>query len=134
VSVKVVAASPASSPNPPTVTASPVRNDFFLPTTPLCLRRRCPEMPRHIKPILGRIMVVAVTTHAFPHRGVATRTVALAIFTYAFRKEFRADNPVRGVMRFADSWRERRLTDEECSGSALGTALENAAIEDSDRR
>jgi integrase len=63
-------------------------------------------------------------------RGVATRTVGLlgAIFTYAIRKKFRADNPVRGVMRFADGRRQRRLTDLEYR--AIGTAFENAVVED----
>jgi integrase len=37
----------------------------------------------------------------------------------------RADNPVRGVMRFADGRRERRLSDEEYE--ALGMALAKAA-------
>jgi len=36
-----------------------------------------------------------------------------AIFTYAVRHRMRVDNPVRGVMRFADGRRERRLSDEE---------------------
>lgn len=63
-------------------------------------------------------------------RGVATRTVGLlgAIFTYAIRKKLRADNPVRGVMRFADGRRERWLTDLEYR--TIGMALENAAIDD----
>jgi integrase len=115
------------------------------------------RIARHIKPILGRMTVAAVmaddveammhsisegitaaTTKTKPRgvsvvrggRGVATRTVGLlgAIFTYAVRKKFRVDNPVRGVMRFADGRRERRLTDQEYR--AIGTALENAAIED----
>jgi integrase len=115
------------------------------------------RIARHIKPILGRMTVAAVTTdnvesmmHAILEgataattktkprgvsvvrggRGVATRTVGLlgAIFTFAIRKKFRADNPVRGVMRFADGRRLRRLTDQEYR--AIGTALENAVIED----
>jgi integrase len=115
------------------------------------------RIARHIKPILGRMTIAAVTAddvesmmHAIlkgttasttktkPRgvsvvrggRGVATRTVGLlgAIFTYAIRKKFRADNPVRGIMRFADGRRERRLTDLEYR--AIGTALESAAIED----
>jgi integrase len=115
------------------------------------------RIARHIKPILGRMTVVAVTAddvesmmHAISEgttaattktkprgvsvvrggRGVATRTVGLlgAIFTYAIRKKFRADNPVRGVMRFADGRRQRRLTDLEYR--AIGTAFENAVVED----
>ena len=56
-------------------------------------------------------------------RGTATRTVGLlgAIFTYALRHRMRADNPVRGVVRFADGRRERRLSDSEYV--ALGAAL-----------
>jgi integrase len=50
-----------------------------------------------------------------------------AIFTYAARKKLRADNPVRGVMRFADGRRERRLTDLEYR--AIGRALEKATID-----
>lgn len=115
------------------------------------------RITRHIKPILGRMTLAAVTTddveammHAISDgataattktkprgvsvvrggRGVATRTVGLlgAIFTYAIRKKFRADNPVRGVMRFADGRRQRRLTDLEYR--AIGTALEIAAIDE----
>jgi integrase len=60
-------------------------------------------------------------------RGVAGRTVGLlgAIFTYAARKGMRIDNPVQGVMRFADQRRARRLTNDEYQ--QLGRALSIAA-------
>ena len=63
-------------------------------------------------------------------RGVASRTLGLlgAIFTYSIRNGLRTDNPAHAIMRFADGRRERRLTDQE--HIALGTALENAAVED----
>lgn len=114
------------------------------------------RIARHIKPLLGDIMVPAVTTddvevmmHAIAAgttaakaktkprglsvvrggRGVASRTVGLlgAIFTYAIRKKLRPDNPVRGVMRYADGQRERRLTDLEYQ--AIGMALAKAAAD-----
>ncbi len=110
----------------------------------------------HIKPLLGRLAVVAVSRADIdkmmhdiasgktkrdprkigPHavsmvrggRGVATRTVGLlgAIFTYAMRKDLRTDNPVRGVQRPADGHRERRLTDDEYR--KLGNAMRAAAL------
>jgi hypothetical protein len=59
-------------------------------------------------------------------KGTATRTVGLlgAIFAYAVRYRMRPDNPVHGVMRFADGRRGRRLQDEEYA--ALGEALRKA--------
>ncbi len=112
------------------------------------------RIERHIKPQLGRMTVAAVTRddienfmHAVAEgetkasiktkkrglarvrggRGTATRTVGLlgAIFTYSVRHRMRTDNPVHGVMRFADGRRERRLDDDEYA--ALGDALKAAA-------
>src|SRR4051794_12172925 len=56
-------------------------------------------------------------------RGAATRTVGLlgAIFSHAVRAGIRADNPVAGIIRFADGRRERRLTD--CEYHQLGEAM-----------
>jgi Arm DNA-binding domain len=101
------------------------------------------RIERHIKPLLGRRAVAAVTRQdieAFLHdvaagktagktktakkrglahvrggRGTASRTTGLlgAIFAYAVRHRMRRDNPVHGVVRPADGHRERRLTDAE---------------------
>ena len=61
--------------------------------------------------------------------GTASRTVGMlgAIFVYAISKGMRDDNPVRGVVRFADNRRERRLSDGEYH--RLGTTLATAADE-----
>ena len=113
------------------------------------------RVERHIKPLLGRHTVSAVTrddVENFMHqiaegktatriktgkvrglanvrggRGAATRTVGLlgAIFSYAVRHNMRGDNPVRGVERFADSHRRRRLREEEYE--AVGDAIREAA-------
>jgi integrase len=117
------------------------------PSTLLTDRGR---ITRHIKPLLGRLGVAAVDradVERFMHavaegktagriktgryglarvqggKGTATRTVGLlgAIFTYAVRQGVRTDNPVHGVMRYADGRRERRLSDDEYA--ALGAAL-----------
>src|SRR5258708_3237027 len=60
-------------------------------------------------------------------QGPASRPGGLvgAIFTYAVRHRMRADNPVHGVMRFADGRRERRLSDDEYA--AFGEGLRQAA-------
>jgi integrase len=115
------------------------------------------RIERHIKPLLGSMKVAAVTREdidAFMHavadgktaariksakkrglanvrggKGTASRTVGLlgAIFSYAVRHRMRLDNPVRGVIRFADGRRERRLSDAEFK--MLGTGLKKAAAE-----
>ncbi len=111
------------------------------------------RIERHIKPLLGHMAAAAVDrgdVERFMHavaegetaatlktrkrgvarvrggKGTASRTVGLlgAIFTYAIRRRVRADNPVHGVLRFADGRRERRLNDDEYA--ALGQALRDA--------
>ncbi|NDB70218.1 MAG: site-specific integrase, partial [Methylocystaceae bacterium] len=108
------------------------------------------RIERHIKPLLGRLKVGAVTRldiekfrdgvadgatqvtiktgkHGLARvtggQGAASRTLGLlgAIFTFAQKRGLRADNPVRGVERFADGQRERRLSNQEYE--ALGSAL-----------
>src|ERR1700730_7673782 len=115
------------------------------------------RIERHIKPLLGNMKVAAVTREdvdGFMHavaegrtasrtktgkkrglanvrggKGTASRTVGLlgAIFTYAVRHRMRLDNPVRGVVRFADGRRKRRLSDAEYQ--MLGRGLKRAAAE-----
>jgi integrase len=60
-------------------------------------------------------------------KGAASRTIGLlgAIFTYAERRGLVTANPVRGVVRYADGQRNRRLSDSEYA--ALGRALDKAA-------
>ncbi len=114
------------------------------------------RIERHIKPLIGAIKLTAITQQDidnFMHdvaagktagktktakkrglarvrggRGAASRAVGLlgGIFTYAVRRRMRPDNPVHGVVRFADGKRERRLTEAEYSD--LGEALRKAEI------
>ena len=106
------------------------------------------RIERHVKPLLGRLKVKAVTREdidRFMHDvaagataelaknskasrttggpGTASRTVGMlgAVFDYAVKKHIRDDNPCRGVERFADGKRDRRLTDAEYG--VLGAAL-----------
>jgi integrase len=116
----------------------------------------CGRIARHIKPLIGRRKVAAVTREdidQFLHdiaagktaadvktgprglarvrggKGAANRAVRLlgGIFTYAVARQMRADNPCRGVVQFADGRRERRLTDGEYK--QLGDALRKASQE-----
>ncbi len=110
------------------------------------------RIERHVKPLLGSMKVKAVTREdvdRFMHRvaegesaeiakaskksrttggaGTASRTVGMlgAVFDYAMKKRMREDNPCRGVVRFADNKRERRMTDAEYG--TLGAGLRAAA-------
>src|SRR5712691_843249 len=114
------------------------------------------RIERHVKPLLGRVAVSAIERRdieRFMHavaegktagrtktrprglarvrggKGTATRAVGLlgGIFTYAVRQGLRTDNPVHGVVRFADGRRERRLSDDEYA--ALGAALRQGAAQ-----
>src|SRR5216683_6560119 len=111
------------------------------------------RIERHVKPLLGRVAVSAIERRdieRFMHavaegktasrtktgprglarvrggKGTATRAVGLlgGIFTYAVRQGLRSNNPVHGVVRFADGRRDRRLSDNEYG--ALGDALRRA--------
>jgi len=112
------------------------------------------RIERHIKPLLGRAPVAAVTRHDIERlmhgiaegktaarnktskkrglsnvrggRGVAARTVSLlgAIMAYALDRGIRPDNPAHRVRKFAENKRERRLSDGEYA--LLGKALRDA--------
>lgn len=105
----------------------------------------------HIKPLLGKEKVQGVTSKDIQKflravaagktakrekgdaprvlhnvrggKGAASRTVGLlgAIFEFAVKEGIRSDNPVRGVTRYADKKKKRRLSDEEYA--AFGKAL-----------
>ncbi len=112
------------------------------------------RIDKHIRPIMGKMKVAAVTprdveslmaaiiegktakreptgrkrglSNVRGGRGVATRTVGLlgGIFTFAVRQGMRVDNPVTGVVRPADGQKQRRLSDQEYE--ALGKGLDAA--------
>ncbi len=111
----------------------------------------------HIRPLIGKLKVAAVTRadidalmHAIADgdtkkakktklrgksiirggKGVATRTVGLlgAIFAYAVENGMRKDNPAHGVRKFAENKRERRVSDDEYK--ILGAALRNAEADE----
>ena len=111
------------------------------------------RIERHIKPLLGRMKVRAVTSSDIERfladvtagrtaadvrtrprgraivrggEGTASRTVGLlgGIFSYAIKTKLRADNPVQGVQRYRDNSSERFPTPEELT--RLGRALAEA--------
>jgi site-specific recombinase XerD len=113
----------------------------------------------HIKPLLGSRKVATVMSqdveqfmhdvatgktakprtggaHVEGGKGTATRTVGLlgAIFTYAVKRGMSTNNPVRGVEKFADGERTRRLIvdDEQAINeyALLGNALAKAETAD----
>lgn len=101
------------------------------------------RIENHIKRRLGKLKVAAVTradidrfmhdiaagatasraktgkprglSHVRGGNGAASRTTGLlgAIFNYAVAKGMRTENPARGVRRFKDGERTRRLSDDE---------------------
>lgn len=113
------------------------------------------RVERHIKPLLGRRKVAAITSSDIEKfrdavtegktaariktgkrglarvtggKGTSTRTMALlgVIFSYAVRKGLRTENPVRGVETHAYERRKRRMTDDEYK--ALGRALNDMPL------
>jgi integrase len=101
----------------------------------------------HIKQHLGDLPLNGVTrldVETFMHRVgkgreqggrpsggkvAASRTMGLlgAIFAFAVSRNMRPDNPVRGVTRYADRKRERRLSDDEYRALAGGLTAAEAA-------
>ncbi len=114
------------------------------------------RIERHIKPLLGKMLVKDVTSNDVRRfmnavakgktaidvrtgprgrarvtggKGTATRTVGLlgGIFSFAIAEGIRSDNPVVGVRRFADRKGQRFLSAEELA--RLGEALRAAETE-----
>jgi integrase len=114
------------------------RGEAKKPATLACDRGR---VERHLRPLLGKLKVAAVTSHdvercmhdiadgktagkiqgarrmrhARGGRGAAKKATATlsAIFTYAIKHAMRTGNPVLTVTKFADNRRHRRLSDAE---------------------
>lgn len=124
---------------------------FGVPKSPETLRFDQGRIDGHIKPLLGNRRVGDITGADIQRfmrdiakghtarnhkvgprkriivrggRGAATRVTGLlsGIFTFAVSERIRADNPVRGVRRYADGKSERSLNPGEIA--ALGKALE----------
>ena len=113
------------------------------------------RVERHIKPILGRMLVKDVTPNDVRRfmnaiargktaadvrtkprgrarvtggKGTATRTVGLlgGIFSFAIAEGLRSDNPVAGVRRFPDNTGQRFLTAKELARLGKVLAAEQA--------
>jgi integrase len=111
------------------------------------------RIERHIKPLIGHLPAATLTTsdvEALLHdvaagrtaatvrvrargvarvrggRATASRTVVLlgAVYAWAVRRKLVPENPCRGVQRFADRRRERRMSDAEYA--ALGNGSRQA--------
>ena len=92
----------------------------------------------HVLPILGHRKVMAVTQHDIEQfmldvardtgKPAASRAIGMlgAIFQWAVKHKMRPDNPVRGVERFADRQRKRRLTDAEYA--AIGASIRSSEL------
>ncbi|WP_375409422.1 tyrosine-type recombinase/integrase [uncultured Methylobacterium sp.] len=133
-----------------------VLTKFDEPKKPSTLLTDESRILRHIKPLLGKKRVRAVTSddiERFLHdvaagktaldektgqhgraiveggRGAATRTVGLlgGIFTFAVRRKLRPDNPVQGVQRFKDRRNERYLSQPELARFGAVLAASEAA-------
>ena len=84
----------------------------------------CTMSPKARRPARSKTKKRRGLTNVRGGKGTASRTVGLlgSIFTYAVRHGMRPDNPVRGVERFADGQRKRRLTDEEYASHRCGSS------------
>jgi integrase len=105
---------------------------------PNTIRTDKSRIANHVLPTLGARKVASVTQDdieklmiELAHRtekgkSTARRTIGMlgAIFQYAVKYKMRPDNPVRGIERFADNRRKRRMTEEEYL--ALGGAIRNS--------
>jgi integrase len=90
----------------------------------------------HIKPILGKLKVAAVTSdqvedfmRSLP-TGSQARAIGLlgAIFSWAVKRKLRPDNPCRGIDKPTETKKTRRLSNAEYG--QLGAALKGGTIAD----
>jgi integrase len=103
---------------------------------PATIRSDLSRIRTHIKPKLGKLRVVSITSEQVEDfmnsmsRGSQGRTVGLlgAIFTYAVKRKLVVVNPVREVDIPAEARRNRRLSDAEYG--QLGAALKGGIISD----